>query len=134
MLYIFIFNGRFSFKLNFIPGWSSTCFIPGWNSRVNRNFPSWDEFHLGLKFRLGYMLDKLTIKIQERRQWRRSGVFISKFEQVLHNVLVLLLLSLCRYLPTGLTASSLQDFWDICLFPICFALRSLQPKNYPGTR
>ena len=56
------------------------------------------------------MLDKLTIKIQERRQWRRSGVFISKFEQVLHNVLVLLLLSLRRYLPTGLTASSLQDF------------------------
>ena len=54
------------------------------------------------------MLDKLTIKIQERRQWRRSGVFISKVEQVLHNVLVLLLLSLRRYLPTGLTASSLQ--------------------------
>ena len=37
-------NGRFSFKLNFIPGLNPTRFIPGWNSRVNRNFfiPEWD--------------------------------------------------------------------------------------------
>ena len=45
LLYVFIIlNGRFSFKLNFIPGWNSTRFILGWNSRVNRNFfiPGWD--------------------------------------------------------------------------------------------
>ena len=45
LLYVFIIlSGRFSFKLNFIPGWNSTRFIPGWNSRVNRNFfiPGWD--------------------------------------------------------------------------------------------
>ena len=33
-----ILNGRFSFKLNFIPGWNSTRFIPGLNSLVKRNF------------------------------------------------------------------------------------------------
>ena len=38
LLYVFILNRRFSFKLNFILGWNSTRFIPGWNSRVNRNF------------------------------------------------------------------------------------------------
>ena len=33
---------------------------------------------------------KLTIKAPERRHWRRSGVFIVNFEQVLHTVLVFL--------------------------------------------
>ena len=28
----------------------------------------------------------LTIKTPERREWRRSGVFIDKFEQILHVV------------------------------------------------
>ena len=27
---------------------------------------------------------KLTVKTQERRQWRRSGVFIVNFEHILH--------------------------------------------------
>ena len=32
LLYVFIIlNGRFSFKLNFIPGWNSTRFITGWS-------------------------------------------------------------------------------------------------------
>ena len=31
---------------------------------------------------------KLTIKTSERRQWRRSGVFIDNFEHILHIVLV----------------------------------------------
>ena len=39
---------------------------------------------------------KLTIKTPERRHWRRSGVFIVNFENVLHFVLVLLLLSLSK--------------------------------------
>ena len=37
---------------------------------------------------------KLTIKTRERRQWRRSGVFIVNFEHILHPVLVFLLLTL----------------------------------------
>ena len=34
------------------------------------------------------------IKTPERRQWRRSGVFIVNFEQISHLVLVFLLLTL----------------------------------------
>ena len=34
---------------------------------------------------------KLTIKIPERRQWRRSGIFIVNFEHISHLVLVFLL-------------------------------------------
>ena len=36
---------------------------------------------------------KLTIKIPERRQWRRSGIFIINFEHVPHLVLVFFLLT-----------------------------------------
>ena len=39
---------------------------------------------------------KLTIKIPERRQWRRSGIFIVNFEHISHLVLVFLLLTLGR--------------------------------------
>ena len=39
---------------------------------------------------------KLTIKTTERRQWRRSGVFIVNFEHISHLFLVLLLLTLNR--------------------------------------
>ena len=37
---------------------------------------------------------KLTIKTLERRQWRRSGVFIVNFEHISHLVQVFLLLTL----------------------------------------
>ena len=37
---------------------------------------------------------KLTKKTPERRQWRRSGVFIVNFEHISHLVLVFLLLTL----------------------------------------
>ena len=37
---------------------------------------------------------ELTIKTSERRQWRRSGVFIDKFEHISHLALVFLLLTL----------------------------------------
>ena len=40
------------------------------------------------------MCSKLTIKTPERRQWRRSGVFIVNFEYISHLVLVFLLLTL----------------------------------------
>ena len=39
---------------------------------------------------------KLTIKIPERRQWRRSGIFIVNFEHISQLVLVFLLLNLSR--------------------------------------
>ena len=39
---------------------------------------------------------KLTIKVTERRQWHRSGIFIAKFEHISHLVLVFLLLTLSR--------------------------------------
>ena len=35
---------------------------------------------------------KLTIKIPEQRQWRRSGIFIVNFEHISHLFLVFLLL------------------------------------------
>ena len=44
---------------------------------------------------------KLTIKIPERRQWRRSGIFIVNFEHISHPVLVLLLLILNIELLAG---------------------------------
>ena len=39
---------------------------------------------------------KLTIKIPERCQWRRSGIFIVNFEHISHVVPVFLLLTLSR--------------------------------------
>ena len=39
---------------------------------------------------------KFTIKIPERRRFRRSGIFIVNFEQISHLVLVFLLLILSR--------------------------------------
>ena len=37
---------------------------------------------------------KLTIKTPERRQWRRSGVFIVNFEHISHSFLLSVLLTL----------------------------------------
>ena len=45
---------------------------------------------------------KLTIKIPERRHWRRSDIFIVNFEHISYLVLVFLLLTLNIYLPAGL--------------------------------
>ena len=44
---------------------------------------------------------KLTIKTPERRQWRRSGVFIVNFEHIPYLVLVLLFLTLSKEMPAG---------------------------------
>ena len=45
------------------------------------------------RFEIG---SKLTKKIPEQRQWRRSGVSIVNFEHISHLVLVFLLLTLSR--------------------------------------
>ena len=42
----------------------------------------------------GEMCSKLTIKVPEPRQWRRSGVFIVNFEHISHLGPVFLLLTL----------------------------------------
>ena len=42
------------------------------------------------------MSSKVTIKIPERRQWRRSGIIIVNFEHISHLVLLFLLLTLSR--------------------------------------
>ena len=44
---------------------------------------------------------KLTVKIPERRHWRRSGIFIANFEHILHLVLMFLLLTLSMEMATG---------------------------------
>ena len=44
---------------------------------------------------------KLGIKTPQRRHWRRSGVFVN-FEHILHLDLVFLVLTLRRYMPSGL--------------------------------
>ena len=43
------------------------------------------------------IFSKLTIKTSKRRQWRRSGIFIVKFEPILHHLLVLPVLTSKRY-------------------------------------
>ena len=53
-----------------------------------------------IRTRCGICL-KLTIKIPERRHWRRSGIFIVNFEHILHLVLVFLLLTFNMKLPAG---------------------------------
>ena len=45
---------------------------------------------------------KLAIKTPERRQWRRSCVFVVNFEQILHIVLVSLLLILNKSITAGI--------------------------------
>ena len=52
-------------------------------------------------FRTREICSNLTVKTLERRQWRRSGVFIVNFEHVSQLVLVFLLVTLSRYMPAG---------------------------------
>ena len=48
---------------------------------------------------------ELTIKYPERCHWCRSGVFIVNFEHISHFILVFLLLTLRREMPTGIMLS-----------------------------
>ena len=49
-----------------------------------------------------------TRHINNRRQWRRSGVFIVNFEHTSHHVLVFLLLTLSKQMPLGRTGLFLK--------------------------
>ena len=51
---------------------------------------------------------KLTIKTPERRQWRRSGVFVVNFEHIPHLALVFLLLTLNMQLPIEINVIELE--------------------------
>ena len=56
------------------------------------------------------MFLKLTIKTPERRQWRRSGVFIVNCEHISHFLLVFLLLTLSRLMPAGSESFKMDYF------------------------
>ena len=66
---------------------------------------------------------KLIIKTPEQRHWRRFGVFIVNFEQILRIVLVFLLLTRNKEMPAGLLGDSVtlllnanEDLFHIKLF------------------
>ena len=63
-----------------------------WQDKV-LDQPSW-HFNSGSPGTIFKICSKLTIKKQERSQWRRSFVFIVNFEQNSLNVLVFPLLTL----------------------------------------
>ena len=64
---------------------------------------------------------KSTIKTPERRQWRRSGVFIVNFEHISHLVLVFLLLPLSRQIPAGkYEKRTSSSFWVNLEFSVNF--------------
>ena len=57
---------------------------------------------------------KLAIKTPERRQWRRSRVFIVNFKHISNLVLVFLLLTLSREIPAG--KGALFSLNTLCYF------------------
>ena len=64
------------------------------NAYIDKNYPAGNcIFNRNTRTRCE-LCSKLTIKTPERRQWRRSGVFIVNFEHISHLVLVFLLLTL----------------------------------------
>ena len=55
------------------------------------SLPREKEIYLIVATQPAITCSKLTIKTPERRQWRRSGVFIGNLEHILHLFLVFLL-------------------------------------------
>ena len=53
---------------------------------------------------------RLTITTPERRQWRRSGVFVLNFEFISHFILMFLLLTLNKQLPAGRNETREKSF------------------------
>ena len=64
----------------------------------------------------------LTIKTPERRQWRRSGIFIVNFEHISQLVLVFLLLTLNRWMSTGALPFTFLFFWFLLCKRFCLSL------------
>ena len=67
---------------------------------------NWPSRYL-LRFRKGNtrvmwgFYSKLTIKTPERYQWRRFGVYIINFQQILHIIPLFRLLTLKKWMPTS---------------------------------
>ena len=59
---------------------------------------------------------KLKIKIPERRQWRRSGIFIVNFEHISYLVLVFPLLTLNMQLPAGRSAACIPAYLILWIY------------------
>ena len=68
---------------------------------------------------------KLSIKIPERRQWHRSGVFIDNFEHISHVFLAFLLLNMNMSMLTGYLFLC-NYVWPVS-FLVLFQLHELQP-------
>ena len=58
---------------------------------------------------------ELTIETLEQVHWRRPGIFIVNFELMSHFVLVFLLLTLSRQMPTGERRISCRHADEGCL-------------------
>lgn len=48
------------------------------------------------------IFSKLTLMTPEQCQWPRCGIFLVNFEKILHLVLIFPLLTLSKYMPSGL--------------------------------
>ena len=53
---------------------------------------------------------KLTIKTTEQSNWRRSGVFIVNFKQILQTVLVFRLLTLNKLIVAGIIGAEKANY------------------------
>ena len=76
---------------------------------------------------------KLTIQTQERRQWRRSNVFIINFEYISQLFLVFLLLNLKKRMLAGLCVTWTYLFLNHLIFltlmdPLIFDMRDITFK------
>ena len=78
---------------NFDCNIGSKSFINIFEANIQFPYPFFKVNNRDTKTRCKICL-KLTIKTLERRQWRRSSVFIVNFEHISHLVLVILLLAL----------------------------------------
>ena len=82
---------------------------------------------------------KLTIRIPEQYHWRRSGVFVVSFEQILLTVLVFPLLTLNNLTPSGIKLLHIVKNLFLLLLmlgiffssrPIETGRRWLDPQNF----
>ena len=71
---------------------------------------------------------KLTIRIPEQYHWRRSGVFVVSFEQILLTVLVFPLLTLNNLTPSGIKLLHIVKnlFLLLLMLGICFSSRPIE--------
>ena len=83
-----------------------------WKTLFSQSFVILPSHHLLAQIQqwMCEICSKETIKMSEKSQWRRSGVFIVNFEQISHNVLAFpyLILNKCRL------GSFQSHIWERC--------------------